>query len=213
MPRVNRDVIAWTPGCCSKSAVRVALVAAISTVMFSGFARAEESFAAVLRGLREGPARAAATSIVSPAVPSPEPLRPVAAASGNSYSKWAQEVFSTEELADPRVSAPDAVCAADGLTNLEKYALGLEPHVDAPAAALPEMGQLDEHWFLWYRRPSDTEDVEYRVEISTDDGANWSSAGVTQEPILANDLAQTWQAHYQAVPGESVRLRLVMTLR
>jgi hypothetical protein len=210
---VNRDAIAWTSECRSKRAVRAALIVATASMVFGNVARAEESLASVLRGFREWPVRATATSIVAPAVPLSEPLRPVVAAIRNSYSKWAQEVFSAEELVDERLSAPDAVCAADGLTNVTKYALGLDPRVDAPAAALPEMGQLDEHWLLWYRRPSDTDDVEYRVEVSTDDGASWSSAGVTQEPILANDVAQSWQAHYHAATDEGVRLRLVVGLK
>lgn len=38
-------------------------------------------------------------------------------------------------------------------------------------------------------------------------------AGVTQEPILANDAAQSWQAHHHAAAGERVWLRLVVGLR
>lgn len=172
--------------------------------------RAGEDVADVLRGFRAAPAGFVRENLATLATPSPVPL---VRESRRGYAAWAAEVFSANELADPRVSAPDAPCrAADGLTNLEKYALGLDPHAAARAADLPECGQLDDHWFLWYRRPSDIDDMEYRVEVSTDDGANWSSADVTQEPILANDLAQSWQAHYHAAAGEGVRLRLVVVL-
>lgn len=171
---------------------------------------AADDLANRLREFRAAPAGAVLENLHVAAAPLATPPK---REQRRGYAAWAVEVFSANELADARISAPDAVSASDGLANLEKYALGLDPHVVARADELPEVGQLDEHWFLWYRRPSDTDDVEYRVEVSIDDGATWSSAGVTQEPILANDVAQSWQAHYHAVAGESVRLRLVVMLR
>jgi hypothetical protein len=185
--------------------IAVVLCALQSTPM-----SAAENLADVLRGFRTAPAGFVRENLQNLAAALPAPT---GRQSLNGYAAWAAEVFTADELANPHMSGPDAVRAADGLTNLDKYALGLNPHVAACAADLPECGQLDDHWFLWYRRPSDTDDVEYRVEVSTDDGATWSSAGVTQEPILANDLAQSWQAHYHAAPGEAVRLRLALTLR
>lgn len=170
---------------------------------------ATEKLADVLREFRAAPAGFVRENLQSVAAPSP---LPTARESRSGYAAWAAAVFTADELANPCVSGPEVVCATNGLTNLEKYALGLDPHAVACAAALPECGQVDEHWFLWYRRPSDIDDMEYRVEVSTDDGANWSSADVTQEPILANDLAQSWQAHYHAAAGEGVRLRLVVVL-
>lgn len=172
--------------------------------------RAADDLANRLREFRAAPAGAVRENLHVAAAPLTTPPK---REQRRGYAAWAAEVFSADELADARVSAPDAVSAGDGLTNLEKYALGLDPHAIAAPESLPEIGQLDEHWLLWYRRPSDTDDVEYRVEVSTDDGATWSSNGVTQEPILANDLAQSWQAHYHAAAGMDVRLRLVMALR
>ncbi len=185
--------------------IAVALWALPSTPM-----SAAENLADVLRGFRVAPAGFVSENLQRVAVPSPKSL---VRESRHGYAAWAADVFSADELADARLSGPDAVRAADGLTNLEKYALGLDPHDVARAADLPESGQLDDHWFLWYRRPSDTDDVEYRIEVSTDDGATWRSGGVTQEPILANDLAQSWQAHYHAAAGQTVRWRLVPRLR
>lgn len=174
--------------------------------------RAGDDLAMRLREFRAAPAGAVAENLHGAAAPTAPRARLLPPEPRHGYAAWAAEVFSADELADARVSAPEAVGAGDGLTNLEKYALGLDPHAAAIPEALPESGQLDEHWFLWYRRPSDTDDVIYRVEASTD-GVNWSSAGVTQEPILANDLAQSWQAHYQAAAGQVVLLRLVVALR
>jgi hypothetical protein len=56
------------------------------------------------------------------------------------------------------------------------------------------------------------DDVEYRVEVSTD-GVNWTTEGVTQEPILADELAESWQAHYQAAEGQTVWFRFAPVLR
>ncbi len=190
---------------CSRP-LAVGLLLALSALSV----HAADGPASRLREFRAAPAGAVRENLHLPAAPLATPQKRDQL---HGYAAWAAEVFSADELADARVSAPDAVSASDGLTNLEKYALGLDPRAVAAPEALPESGQLDDHWFLWYRRPSDTDDVEYRVEVSTDEGATWSSEGVTQEPILANDLAQSWQAHYHAAAGQTVRLRLVVKLR
>lgn len=190
---------------CSRP-LAVGLLLALSALSV----HAADGPASRLREFRAAPAGAVRENLHLPAAPLATPQKRDQL---HGYAAWAAEVFSADELADARVSAPDAVSASDGLTNLEKYALGLDPRAVAAPEALPESGQLDDHWFLWYRRPSDTDDVEYRVEVSTDEGATWSSEGVTQEPILANDLAQSWQAHYHAAAGQTVCVRLVLRLR
>lgn len=185
------------------------IAAGVLWALLPATAGATDDVAGALRAFRAAPAGFAEKNLgrVAATVWTPT-VRPAP----HGYAAWAGEVFTMGELADPNTSGPDAVNRGDGLTNLEKYAFALDPHLPATADVLPETGQLDEHFFLWYRRPSDTEDVEYRVEASTD-GVNWSSDGVTQEPILANDLAESWQAHYHAVPGQQVWLRLVLALR
>lgn len=166
----------------------------------------------VWRAYRSGPILESAENVAVSAIPDSVPV--VAREQPDprdSYAAWAGRVFTAEELADPETSDPEAVYGSDGISNLMKYALGLDPHEDG-TAALPETEQLDDHWFYSYRRPSDTVDVVYRVEVSTD-LVNWSDAGVTQELILANDEAQSWQAQYHAVAGQTVYFRLAMELR
>lgn len=182
----------------------------ISLLVFAAVAvRASELSSTDLLGFRVARAEAfAANLLAEPASCVWQPSVP----RRRDYTAWAAEVFSPVELADPAVSAPDAVGLADGIANLTKYALALDPREFATAEMLSEAGQLEEHFFLWYRRPSDADDVEYRVEVSTD-GVNWSSEGVTQEPILADEWAESWQAHYQAAPGQMAWLRLVVALR
>lgn len=177
-------------------------------------AQREASLDAVL-ALRAKPAWEQVANVHVSAVrgPDPRPAPPESAETNADadYWTWAAQVFSPDELADPEASDPDAVYGADGIPNLIKFALGLDPHVDG-TAALPETTRLDEHWFYVYRRPGDTAGVAYRIEASTD-LINWSDADVTQEPILADDEAVTWQAHYHAVAGETVWFRLVVTGR
>lgn len=134
---------------------------------------------------------------------------PVATAEG--YWAWARQVFTADELANPFVSGPDAEYLDDGVSNLTKYAFGYGP-ADACPEALGETTQLGEHWFFHFDRPTDVADVEFRVEVSTD-LVNWSTEGVTLEPIAAVDGAESWQAQFQASAGEAVCFRLVTVLR
>ncbi|MBA4137896.1 MAG: hypothetical protein C0518_11310 [Opitutus sp.] len=168
----------------------------------------------VWRAYRSGPVLESAANVAVSAIPvavqAPARAQP-APSDPESYGAWAARVFTAEELADPEASDPEAVYGADGISNLMKYALGLDPREDG-TAALPETEQLDDHWFFSYRRPSDTVDVVYRVEVSTD-LVNWSDAGVTQEVILAGEGVESWQAQYHAVAGQAVFFRLALTLR
>jgi hypothetical protein len=134
---------------------------------------------------------------------------PVATADG--YWAWARQVFTADELADPFVSGPDAEYLDDGVSNLTKYAYGYAPGDDCPEA-LGDAAQLGEHWFFHFDWPTDLSDVEFRVEVSTD-LVNWTSEGVTMEPIAAVDGAESWQAQFQASAVEAVYFRLVTVLR
>jgi hypothetical protein len=141
-----------------------------------------------------------------------DPVRAAdAPAASASYATWAARMFTAAELADPEISDPDAIYGSDGMTNLLKYALGLDPKTDG-TEALPQTTTLADHWFYTYHRATSVSDVVYRVEVSTD-LTNWSEAGVTQEIMLSDSAWQTWQAQYHAVPGQTVYFRLNLSLR
>lgn len=139
--------------------------------------------------------------------PTPAPTRPVS----GGYLAWAARHFSPAELADDETSAPDAIYGADGLTNLLKYALGLDPKQDA-AAARPHTDEIDGHWFLSFAAPAARSDVAFVPQVSTD-GSTWTNQGVTLEPVSESGGKIVWQAHYQAAGDEPVEFRLGVELR
>ncbi|HLS27292.1 MAG TPA: hypothetical protein VK041_01470, partial [Opitutales bacterium] len=83
------------------------------------------------------------------------------------FENWQVEFFSENELDDPEVSGKLANPAGDGIPNLLKYALGLDPWV-ADRSGLPEV-QIDaERLTLRYSRTKSATDLNYIVEVSED---------------------------------------------
>ncbi|MBI2517336.1 MAG: hypothetical protein HYV95_10525 [Opitutae bacterium] len=82
--------------------------------------------------------------------------------------------------------ADSAILANDGLPNLAKYALGLDPHAaivgEYPSVKLMNVGGSD-YLTLTYVRPDPVAtDLTYTVQVSGNNGATWSSgAGATVE--------------------------------
>ncbi len=89
---------------------------------------------------------------------------------------WVLEHFGTE--ANQPSAALDADPGGEGVTNLQKYAFGLDPK--APCRdGLPSMEVRTEdegEAYLWisYRRPEGREDVRYSVQVSADP-SEWES--------------------------------------
>lgn len=106
------------------------------------------------------------------------------------FESWRRANFNSGELADSNISGPNAIVSGDGLTNLLKYALGLDPHV-AVSSGLPEGSSTATDWVFTYTRPTSTTDLTYEVE-STSDFATWS----TVVPLLASTDGgtSTWRA-------------------
>jgi type VI protein secretion system component Hcp len=129
-----------------------------------------------------------------------------------SYANWQAAVFSPAELADPNQSGATVVRGHDGLTNLVKYALGLDPHTDVTSAA-PVFSQNGTDWVFTYTRPSSRPDLTYAVEVSTD-LVNWTTAGVTHEQVSVDTAAhkETWRGRYPVASAGNVFVRLRVTL-
>lgn len=128
-----------------------------------------------------------------------------------SYAAWAARHFTSAELADARVSGPEAIYGPDGMTNLLKYSLGLHPKQDG-TPALPKTDEIDGHWFHTFAASAAPEDIVLRVEASND-LENWSAEGVTLEPISLEGGRIVWQAHYQGDREGAVIFRLNVSLR
>lgn len=122
------------------------------------------------------------------------------------FTSWQVENFSPAELEDPAIGGPQAVLAGDGLTNLLKYALGLDPRLPANGA-LPLPARTAEEWTFTYVRPPDRADITYTVLVSTD-LATWTDTGVTHELVGPVDDWEQWRARVPLSMGAKVFFRL-----
>lgn len=129
----------------------------------------------------------------------------------NSFASWQAANFSGAELDDPAISGAQANPAGDGLTNLLKYALGLDPHVATTAA--PEFSLSGDNWVFTYTRPASRPDLTYAVEVSSN-LSNWVTTGVTLTHVLPDPESgpQTWRATYPRTSSAPVFVRLRVTL-
>ncbi|MEN9974519.1 MAG: hypothetical protein RLZZ282_525, partial [Verrucomicrobiota bacterium] len=95
----------------------------------------------------------------------------------NNYSAWARRAFTDpNSLNDPAISGPMAMPANDGVTNLIKYALALDPMVPA-SDKLPIVTLKQGHLTLTYRKNKTADDVTYTVQSSDSLSDNsWSPA-------------------------------------
>ncbi len=126
-----------------------------------------------------------------------------------SFASWQQGKFTAAERLNPNVSGPNAVFGLDGLPNLVKYALGLEPKQNI-TAGLPDVTVVGPEWVFTYTRPSTTSDVIYAVEVSTD-LTTWGTAGVIHELVSTAGGVETWRGRYPVGAGPNAFLRLNVT--
>jgi len=84
---------------------------------------------------------------------------------------WRQTKFGTTDPNDP-VAGDMAIPKHDGVANLMKYALGLDP-TKVANSGLPAPGTSNDHLNLTFNRQQIASDITYRVEGS-DDLATWT---------------------------------------
>jgi hypothetical protein len=85
----------------------------------------------------------------------------------SSYASWQDDVFTPEEQADPSMSGEQASPAGDGISNLMKYALKLDPK-SRGEANLPRSSPHDGHLTLTYRRNKRAADLTFTVQVASD---------------------------------------------
>ena len=125
------------------------------------------------------------------------------------FDAWKLGRFTSQELADPAVSGPDAIVTVDGITNLMKYALGLEPK---SVETLPTYVEAQTEAFRFvYRRPVAVIGVTYEVEVSTD-LTTWTTVGVTHQQVSSDGTTAIWEATFPYSSGGNVFFRLKTSL-
>jgi hypothetical protein len=128
--------------------------------------------------------------------------------SANPFEQWRLSRFTTEELADETISGPNADPAGDGIGNLLKFALGLEPKTPS-RHALPQPEWVDGTLRLTYPR-NDVSGVVVIAEASTD-LVTWNAG---PDHVLIMNLGDHTGAHlapaYAESPRVFVRLRAVL---
>ena len=112
------------------------------------------------------------------------------------YQAWENQYFTTAEQGNAAVSGPNAAPAGDGMSNLLKYALGLNPKQNG-VGSLPRTGSTtvgsQSYLSLTYTRSLAATDLTYTVEVSGD-MATWSSgANATATVSTTNSADGTTQ--------------------
>jgi len=126
---------------------------------------------------------------------------------GTSFASWAQSKFTSTELLDANISGPNAVYGQDGLTNLVKYALGLEPKQNI-TTGLPTTSTTATDWVYTYLRPDSITDVTYTVQYSTN-LSTWTD--VTDSFVSNSGGFDTRQATYPLASATNIYFRLKVT--
>jgi len=125
---------------------------------------------------------------------------------GMSFETWRVSNFNALELEDPEISGPNAIVAADGLSNLLKYAFGLPAKTPVTVAPFA-ISVAESHFAFTYTRPTVRPDLVYTVEVSQD-LVNWTSDGVVYETVSADAQSETVRAHYSHRSANAVFFRL-----
>ncbi len=127
------------------------------------------------------------------------------------FGSWLYDVFDETERGNPLVSGPTAVFGQDGLPNLVKYALGLDPKVNA-TSGLPEVTTDATYWLYTYTRPTDRADLIYTVQYSTN-LTTWTDIplGTEHAVIASGGGTETWRARYALASAANLYFRLKVT--
>lgn len=116
------------------------------------------------------------------------------------FTAWRRQNFTAPELADDTVSGPNATPAGDGISNLLKYALGLNPKANGtaglPTATITASGGSN-YLSLRYTKVIAASDLTYTVEISGDQQTWSSGSGYTTTILTVNNADGITQTVYQ----------------
>jgi subtilase family serine protease len=135
------------------------------------------------------------------------------------YAAWQSTMFTAAELADPAISGDTADPAGDGISNLMKYALNIEPWTSG-VAGLPAGSIVTtssgSYLTITYTQVISAIDLTYTVQVSPDLNTWYSGTGYTNPPFAtanADGVTETVTVQ-SAVPmtsgtsGQFIRLQV-----
>lgn len=111
----------------------------------------------------------------------------------NDYTVWRNQKFTAAELANPNISGDSAAPAGDGMSNLLKYALGLDPKAFSAAMA-PRISKLTLDGLTYltinFSAAEFAPDVSLTVEVS-DNLKHWYSGPALTAPVETGESTLT----------------------
>jgi hypothetical protein len=106
---------------------------------------------------------------------------------GQTFASWKSSQFTLAQLADPAISGDQADPAHDGITNLMKYALGLDP-LACGSGNMPTPGEDSGYLTLTFRRNKLAMGIVFKVEA----GDNLGGWGGTGAEVSRTDGGDCW---------------------
>jgi fibronectin type 3 domain-containing protein len=127
----------------------------------------------------------------------------VAATPNVTYAAW-QSLYFTSPQISAGLAAPDADANGDGIKNIVAYAFNISPFANI-AGALPATQVVNGHLTLTFTERTDSTDVTYTVEVSSDlinwyGGTNYTTP-LSSTPIDADTATVTVSDNVPASPG------------
>lgn len=126
------------------------------------------------------------------------------------FEIWKMAKFGPN-AGNPLIAGPLATPANDGISNLMKYAFGLEPFDAPPPGSMPFMTLSGGTLSLTYNKALAATDVVYTVEWSTGMGT-WSHVGVIETILSTGPTIQQVLASVSAAPTPAKFIRVNVTL-
>ncbi|MGA3171364.1 MAG: hypothetical protein ABSE62_10150, partial [Chthoniobacteraceae bacterium] len=126
---------------------------------------------------------------------------------------WKEGYFNSQQLSNSSVSGDTANPAGDGVPNLLKYALGMNPNVNS-VAGLPVCGMATASGTAYYTftfaKMDSATDISYNPQWCGD-LSSWSGAGLIQQVLSDNGTTQQVRASLPASTVGNVFFRLNVT--
>ncbi len=103
---------------------------------------------------------------------------------------WMSQQFTAQQMGNASVSGLNAAPAGDGIANLMKFALGLNPMTPSSLPITTDVETISGSRYLriTINRNAGATDVAFVVEVAGSPGGSWTSSGTTIETNTATQL-------------------------